>query len=45
MPDEDEEVQAVTDRNYWETVRGTKETVAPADDMLPNLCTGFELRG
>ena len=34
MPDEDEEVQEVTDRNYWETVRGTKETVALADDML-----------
>ena len=33
-PDEDEEVQEVTDRNYWETVRGTKETVALADDML-----------
>ena len=39
MPDEDEEVQAVTDRNYWETVRGTKETVAPADDMLDLIKT------
>lgn len=33
MPDEDEEVQAVTDRTYWEN-RGTKETVALADEML-----------
>lgn len=39
MPDEDEEVQAVTDRNYWETVRGTKETVALADDMLDLIQT------
>jgi hypothetical protein len=34
MPGEDEEVQAVTDRNYWETLRGTKATVAMADEML-----------
>ena len=34
MPDEDEEVQAVTDRNYWETLRGSKPTVAMADEML-----------
>jgi len=33
MPEEDEEVQAVTDRTYWEN-RGTKETVALADRML-----------
>jgi hypothetical protein len=33
MPDEDEDVQAVTDRSYWEN-RGTKETVALADEML-----------
>jgi hypothetical protein len=33
MPEEDEEVQAVTDRSYWEN-RGTKETVALADEML-----------
>jgi predicted transport protein len=39
MPDEDEEVQAVTDRNFWETVRGTKDTVALADDMLDLIKT------
>lgn len=33
MPD-DEEVQAVTDRNYWETLKGTKSTVAMADEVL-----------
>ena len=32
MPDDDEAIQAVTDRSYWET-RGTKETVALADEM------------
>ena len=32
LDDEEEEVQAVTDRNYWETERGTKETVALADE-------------
>lgn len=34
--DEDEDVQAVADRNYWEN-RGTKETVALADEMLDLL--------
>jgi len=33
LPDEDEDVQAVTDRSYWET-RGTKETLALADEMF-----------
>jgi hypothetical protein len=40
LDDEDEEVQAVTDRTYWETERGTKETVALADEML-NLIKTF----
>ena len=46
MPDEDEEVQAVTDRSYWEA-RATKDTVALADDMLDLIKTfapGFELK-
>jgi hypothetical protein len=38
MPDDDEEVQAVTDRAYWEN-RGTKETVALADQMLELINT------
>lgn len=33
LVDEDEEVQEVTDRNYWEN-RGTKKTVAMADELL-----------
>lgn len=33
LVDEDEETREVTDRAYWET-RGTKQTVAMADDVL-----------
>jgi predicted transport protein len=33
LVDEDEEVQEVTNRDYWEH-RGTKETVAMADQLL-----------
>lgn len=33
LVDDDEEVQAVTDRSYWET-RGSKETVGMADNLL-----------
>lgn len=32
--DEDEEIAESTDRNYWETKRGTKETVLYADKVL-----------
>lgn len=32
--DEDEEVSEVTDRNYWEQIRGNKKTVAMVDEML-----------
>jgi hypothetical protein len=39
LDDEEEEVQAATDRNFWETERGTKETVAVADDMLELIHT------
>ena len=31
--DEDEETADPTDRNYWETIRGTQETVALADTI------------
>ncbi len=34
LNDEGEENQAVTDRNFWETQKSTKETVALADEML-----------
>lgn len=32
--DEDEEESELTDRNYWEQLRGTKKTVSMADDAL-----------
>ena len=34
LVEEDEEIQAVTDRNFWETERGTKQTVAMADQLF-----------
>jgi hypothetical protein len=36
LVDEDEEVQEVTDRHYWEK-RGSQKTVAMADDLLAVL--------
>jgi hypothetical protein len=39
LDNEEEEVQAATDRNFWETERGTKETVALADEMLDLIRT------
>lgn len=45
--DEDEEVYEVTDRNYWEQNRGTKQTVAMADEILELIKTispDFELK-
>jgi hypothetical protein len=44
--DEDEEVQEVTDRAYWE-VRGSKATVAMADEVLKlvvEIEPGLELK-
>jgi hypothetical protein len=41
LNEEDEEVKAVTDRNYWETIRGTKQTVALVDDLL-TLINAFD---
>jgi hypothetical protein len=39
LDDEAGEVQAVTDRNFWETERSTKENVALADDLLALIKT------
>jgi len=39
LDDEGDEAQAATDRNFWETERGTKETVALADEMLDLIKT------
>ena len=47
LVDEDEEVSEVTDRNYWEQTRGTKQTVAMADEVLELVKTispDFELK-
>lgn len=41
MSEEDEEVKDVTDRNYWENIRGTKQSVSLADDLL-KLINTFE---
>jgi hypothetical protein len=46
LVDEDEEVQEVTDRYYWEA-RGSKATVAMADEMLKlvaEFAPGLELK-
>jgi len=46
LVDEDEEVQEVTDRNYWES-RATKATVSLADELLGIIHTfdpGLELK-
>ncbi|OPZ86048.1 MAG: hypothetical protein BWY74_03751 [Firmicutes bacterium ADurb.Bin419] len=47
LVDEDEEVAEVTDRTYWEQMRGTKQTVSMADDVLElikTLSPSFELK-
>lgn len=47
LVDEDEEVQEVTDRNYWLKERGTPETVKMADKMLEmvnEISSGFSLK-
>jgi len=44
---EEEEIREVTDRNYWETVRGTKKTVAIVDEFLniiSEFAPGYELK-
>ncbi len=37
--DEDEEQSEITDRNYWETIKGTTETVAMVDRLLKLIKT------
>jgi len=47
LVEEDEETQEITDRNYWENVRGTKQTVALADQLLQiikEFAPRFELK-
>ena len=45
--EEGEEAKAATDRTFWETTRGTKETVALADSLLTDIrafAPGMELK-
>ena len=45
--DDDDEAKAVTDRAYWETMKGTKQTVALADQLLSlikDFAPGRELK-
>ena len=47
LVDEDEEVQEVTDRDYWLKERGTAETVKMADKMLEivnEVSSGYSLK-
>lgn len=44
---EEDEIKEVADRNYWETVRGTKKTVTIADELLnliSEFAPGYELK-
>jgi hypothetical protein len=36
---EEDEIREVTDRNYWENIKGTKETVALTDNLLELIHT------
>ncbi len=45
--EEDEEVQEIADRSYWEAERGTRETVSIVDEVLEiitSLLPGYELK-
>lgn len=47
LVDEDEEVSAVTDRLYWEKVKGTEDTVKIVDEALSiitDILPGYELK-
>lgn len=45
--EEDEETKETTDRNYWETQRGTKHTVSLVDqifNIINTFASGYELK-
>jgi|APSaa5957512622_1039677.scaffolds.fasta_scaffold78422_1 hypothetical protein len=47
LVEEDEEVSAVTDRQYWENVKGTVETVEIVDaalSIITDILPGYELK-
>ncbi len=39
IEEEEEEAKVVTDRNYWESIRGTKQTVEIVDELLKLIRT------
>ncbi len=47
LVEEDEEIQEITDRNYWEKQKGTPETVKIVDEVLAlikEILPGYELK-
>ena len=47
LVDEDEDVSAITDRKYWENIRGTTNTVKIVDHVLSiitDIIPGYELK-
>jgi hypothetical protein len=47
LVDEDEETSEVTDRNYWETKKGTPKTVKIVDEalkLITEVISGFQLK-
>ena len=47
LVDEDEEVSEVTDRNYWETQKGTSKTVKIVDEaleLITEVIPGYQLK-
>lgn len=47
LVDDDEEISEVTDRNYWETQKGTPKTVKVVDDALKiitEILPGYQLK-
>ena len=47
LVDDDEEISEVTDRNYWETQKGTPKTVKIVDealDLISEVIPGYQLK-
>lgn len=47
LVDDDEEISEVTDRNYWETKKGTKKTVKIVDEalnLIREVIPGYQLK-
>ena len=47
LVDDDEEISEVTDRNYWETQKGTPKTVKVVDDalkLITEILPGYQLK-